>query len=181
MRKGNAFSDIHMINAGYRTLSSDTVYPLDTVDLEFGGSKFFNSFRVNMTMAALVNITHPNFYISMRLYHGDTTTSLGPVTEKDIIGPVDEYNQPIIGPDGEWKKLITYEGIDVKTMGYRVYSAGYIGTKRYVKLYVHTPGPPGVSGKYIWGLIISIHTHVGKCYDRYKLQGTTGGQIRYPY
>jgi hypothetical protein len=177
MRKGNAFSDIHIINAGYRDLSSGTLYSYDTVDIEFGGNQFFNSFRVNMTMAAFDNV-YESFWFSIRLYHGDAIGDLEPVTKDDIIGPVDE-NEPIVGDDGEWKRLITYDGVSVKTMGYRVYSVGYIGNKKYIKSWGHTNGYPGTSNRRTWCFVLAMHTHVGKCYDRYKLRGITGAQFRY--
>jgi hypothetical protein len=176
MKKGDIFFDYRLKNAGRIEVwpSSLGIQTYDVVDLSINNNQY-NTIRLNFAVSGF-GALQTDSIVALRLHHGDDELPTTPVAKNDVIGPVDNNGKPTIGPDGEWKRLQTWDGIDVQNMGYRIYSVGYIGLKKYVQLSHDIIQSPPVGTVVSFCTIIVANIHVGKCYDYYGLLGIDGGQ-----
>jgi hypothetical protein len=92
-------------------------------------------------------------YIQLVLQHADASTAGGAgtyanVSATDVIGPSTDVTSLT---SGVWKKLFTSGAAALSDLGSQVYTVGYRGTKRYVRMYVDLVDSVGAASDAIAG------------------------------
>jgi hypothetical protein len=181
MLKGEAFSDVYTTFVGRR----DDITTLGTYNLQRNGlgtvvtdisigDNSFNGFRIDFIVGSLTGCNN-DAEINLVLRHSDTDPPTDTLSAVDIVGPINENRDSIIGPLGQFKTLTTYDGVNLEDMGERTYGVGYIGNKNYLRAEISISGNNLGIVASIWCTLTATFVHAGKGSRRYLLRGAEGG------
>lgn len=161
MLKGNIFSEIKNIGAGYGTIDSDSTEYADVID-----TAPFNSVTLTWIFRSLSGDEGiARFYLMQG--DGDTwPTGFSFVTQNDIIGPVDENGLSIGVSGGHYRTIDVSDYTESATI-----SVCYTGQRRYLAGYITMSG---VTGAYYYSVFATLSgISNGKATERYVLAETT--------